>query len=87
MGVLRSFSDLIISRRPGSGLLGSSEGRVADLGNGLLGYSDGRAAEWGSGLLGYSDGKVADLERGLWVISEGKFAVFGVLSVKAGLGD
>lgn len=66
MGVFRSSSCLIASRRPErSGLFGNSEGSVADFGIGLLGYWDGRAADLGSGLLEYSDGNVADLERGL----------------------
>ena len=43
MGVLRSSSTFTTSRWPGTGLLGSSEGRVADLGvlrAGRVGFGD-----------------------------------------------
>ena len=43
MGVLRSSSTFTTSRWPGTGLLGSSEGRVADLGvfkAGKVGFGD-----------------------------------------------
>ena len=75
IGVLISSSSfLITSSRSGRGLLGSSEGKVADFGKGLL-------------KVGSEEG-VSDLDRGLLVISDGKVAVLGVMRVKVGfIGD
>ena len=73
MGVLRSSSIFTTSRWPGTGLLGSSEGRVADL------------ARWpGTGLLGSSEGRVADL--GVFRAGRFGFGDFGDMVLIVGVG-
>lgn len=70
MGVLRSSSCLMMSRKPGAGLLGNSEGRAAD--RGVL--MDGRLGVWMVGVL----------RLGVWiagVISDGRPGVWTVVGV------
>lgn len=78
MGVLRSSSCLIISRKPGAGLRGSSEGSVAD--RGVL-SPEGSADRGVRNSEGRADrGVLMDGRLGVWID--------GVLRAgKAGLGE
>ena len=63
MGVLVSSSCLTTSRSPGAGLLGSSEGRVADRGvlsGGRSGF--GERGAWMVGMSGWGDIAVGEAE-------------------------
>lgn len=78
MGVLRSSSCLMMSRKPGTGLLGSSEGKVADRG---VVSPEGKADRGVTNSEGNADRGVLIAGRlGAWIV--------GVLRAgKVGLGD